>query len=138
MLPQDYYKDLIKLVPVLCVDVIITNPDGQYLLVKRKNDPKKGHWWVIGGRLNHFEEAVDAAKRKALEEASVQLNDLSFVGFYQGFFGKSAFGNHKYHTVSLVFKSIVPKNCQISLDTQSSNWKWSDILPHDFIIENRI
>ena len=37
--------------PILCVDLIIQNSEGEFLLVKRDNHPIKGYDWVPGGRM---------------------------------------------------------------------------------------
>jgi len=49
------YNQIIEVLPILCVDVIIQNKDGEYLLIKRANEPKVGCWWVIGGRVHKGE-----------------------------------------------------------------------------------
>jgi len=55
--------------PILCVDVILRNRKGEYLLLKRLNEPKKGRWWPVGGRVSGG-ELTAAARRKVREEAA--------------------------------------------------------------------
>ena len=63
----DLYGILIDRVPIVCVDVIVRNKKGEYLLVQRNNEPLKGEWWVVGGRLLRGETLADGARRKCLE-----------------------------------------------------------------------
>ena len=64
MIPKEFYKEILKVIPIVCVDIVICNSKGLYLLVKRKNEPLKGWWWVVGGRVLHGETAKEAAARK--------------------------------------------------------------------------
>jgi len=64
---EHLYKEIIKNVPILCIDLIIMYQD-QYLLVKRKESPLKGEWWVPGGRVQIGETVEATAKRKLIEE----------------------------------------------------------------------
>ena len=57
--------------PVVCVDALIIN-ENEYLLVKRKNDPLKNKFWMVGGRLNKNELIVNGIKRKIYEEIGIK------------------------------------------------------------------
>ena len=63
---EDLYKDIIKSVPILCVDILI-NLDDKYLLIKRNDNPLKGEWWVPGGRVLLGEDCISAAKESSLK-----------------------------------------------------------------------
>lgn len=41
LIPADEYARIIEVLPILCVDVIVQNSKGEYLLVKRANEPLK-------------------------------------------------------------------------------------------------
>jgi len=133
MIHIDLYKDIIKLLPIVCVDVIVKNSDGKFLLVKRKNNPLKGQLWLVGGRIEHMEKAQDAAKRKIMEEVGLEVEGIVFEGCYEDNFDKNAFDNVPYHTISLIFScSVKDDTREIKLDNQSSDWAWSDKLPDRF------
>ena len=83
---ETLYRDIIQSIPILCVDIIIKNEKGQFLLIKRSNQPLKGEYWLVGGRINHGENARDAARRKLIEEANIEANQLEFIGIYEGIF----------------------------------------------------
>jgi len=56
MIQENLYKKILEYLPILCVDVIIKDLNGSILLIKRNNEPLKGEWWVIGGRVLHGEK----------------------------------------------------------------------------------
>jgi colanic acid biosynthesis protein WcaH len=134
MIREDLYKKIINCLPIVCVDIIIKNSDNKYLLVKRRNNPLKGEWWVVGGRIDHLEKAKKAAKRKLKQEINLNIDKLSFEGFYEDNFKNNSFENTPYHTISLIFSCKVDNNQQFFLDKQSSEWMWSDKLPDRFTI----
>ena len=132
MIQTDLYKSIIRLLPIVCVDIVVKNTDGKFLLVKRKNNPLKGQWWVVGGRIEHMEKAQDAAKRKLKEEADLEVKDLLFEGCYEDNFDNNAFDDVPYHTISLIFSCIKDDSIDIKLDKQSSDWVGSEKLPDRF------
>ncbi len=49
MLPLATFKTVINSTPLISVDLVIKNNEGQILLGKRTNRPAKGFWFVPGG-----------------------------------------------------------------------------------------
>lgn len=136
LLPLDDYKKIIKSMPILCIDVIIINPQKKYLLVKRKNEPLKSEYWIPGGRIFHYENINNGIDRILHNEVNIIANDLKkfFIGVYQDFFNENSFeSNTKYHTISIVFQINIDNKFQIKLDNQSENYIWSDKLPNRFV-----
>ncbi|HCE45316.1 MAG TPA: hypothetical protein DET40_17385 [Lentisphaeria bacterium] len=133
IIPESKYRQIIACLPILCVDIVI-EVNGLYLLVKRNNAPKKGRWWVPGGRIHKGESAVSAVKRKAMEETGLSIHHVKPLGYYEGVFRNSSFDKTHggYHAISIVFACKASLK-GISLDDQSSGWKL-DSLPGDFKI----
>ena len=124
------YKKISKSVPIFCVDLLIQR-EGKFLLVKRKNNPLKGKFWIIGGRVLLGEDPIEAAHRKAREEVGLDLDGVTFVGYLSDVFNKNSFESTEYHTISLVYLCN-PIVGEIKLDDQSEEWKWGD-LPERFM-----
>jgi len=136
VIPAEVYQNIIAVLPILCVDIVVRNPQGEYLVVKRTNEPKKGTWWVIGGRVFKGETLEEAAARKAKEELNVELTGLCPIGYFEAPFQKKPFGlDGRYHAVSIVFSTVIEDTQVITLDSQSSEWKFSRELPERFIIK---
>jgi len=124
---------MIRVLPVLCVDMILKNDDGEYLLLERKNDPGKGSWWPAGGRVLRGETLEEAAIRKTREETGLTARNLRPVGYFELFSERGPFGaSPMYHTVSIVFSASVDGREKVTLDGQSADWKYAGELPADF------
>ncbi len=133
MIPTEQYNQIIEVLPILCVDVVITNTRGEYLLIKRANEPMKGQWWVIGGRLLKGETLEEAVVRKVREETSLVVEAVQPIGYYEALSQENPFGlDSPLHAVSVVFSTVVNDVQQIRLDDQSLDWKYSVELPADF------
>lgn len=133
LIPKKQYAKIVESVPLLTVDAIIHYQDG-FLLVQRKNEPLKGHWWVIGGRVMKGESVEEAMRRKIHEEVGIEVGVLHLVGIYEDWYEKSAFGVPT-HTCSIVFEAHA-KNDKITLDAQSTSWKVGS-LPKRFVTKLR-
>lgn len=130
---HDLYNEIIGVLPILCVDIAVRNARGHYLLVRRANAPKKGHWWVLGGRVNKGETLEVAAARKLREEAGLSVSELQPVGYMELPSDDHPFGAPgDYHAVSVVFTGMLGDDQQVRLDAQSSEWRWDPELPSDF------
>jgi colanic acid biosynthesis protein WcaH len=133
MIPAEQYSQIIEVLPILCVDVIVMNARGEYLLIKRANQPRKGQWWVIGGRLLKGETLEQAVVRKVLEETSLKVEAVHPIGYYEAVSQENPFGlAPRLHAVSVVFSTVIDDRQQIRLDDQSLEWKFSRELPRDF------
>lgn len=133
-LDQNDYRKLIEMAPILCVDVIL-KLDGKYLLFRRCNEPLRGEWWVIGGRVRKGEDPLAAVTRKLIEETGlVKVDGFQFVGYYNEVFPFSSVGRGPYHTVSLVFTlELCDEDLSaIKLDAQHDSWGVDDDLPPGF------
>jgi colanic acid biosynthesis protein WcaH len=103
LLPQELYEQVVRLLPILCVDLAIERPsDGKFLLVKRGAEPAKGFYWPPGGRIFRGETFFAAAVRKAREETGLEAQPLGVLGVYNTFFPTSNWGSGVgTHTVNV-------------------------------------
>ena len=129
---ESLYKEIIKSIPIVCVDIVI-RLDDQFLLVKRKEEPLKGEWWVPGGRIYLNETLNQSFRNKLSKEIGLVLkDDVSIIGIYEDFFENSSKGTHKYHTVSIVGEINLRSLPEISTDKTISDWKLFTDLPQRF------
>ena len=135
MIPDDRYGEIIEVLPILCVDVIIRNERGEYLLIRRSNEPMKGRWWIIGGRVLKGESLEDAARRLLREEVSLGVDHVTPIGYYEAVAQENPLGlPSRFHAVSVVFGAVIPNDPQVHLDFQSTGWQFSKELPADLLI----
>lgn len=130
-IPPDEYRKICDAVPILCVDLIIRDEHDRYLLVKRKNEPLAGEWWVPGGRVYRNESPTEAARRIAQEEVGQVIYDIELAGVYHEIFRLSAASPNGISTTSIVFQ-CKRTDLNPSLDSQSDAWKWCGSLPSRF------
>ena len=66
----------IKKAATLCV----LQHDESFLLLKRAKEPNKGMYTPVGGKLDPFENPLDAAIRETYEETEIQLDSMKYGG----------------------------------------------------------
>ena len=132
ILPADEYQRILRCIPILCVDVVLTNERGQYLLVRRTNAPMKDVWWVPGGRVLKGESLEAALARKMREELGIAVRSLGPIGYFEVHHEDDPRGGAEgVHQVSVVF-AAEPLSLDIRLDNQSAEWGFFDALPDRF------
>lgn len=55
--------------------------DGKLLLYRRTRAPEAGHWNIVGGKVDHMERSLDAARREAEEETGLAFGRIDFLCF---------------------------------------------------------
>lgn len=135
----ELYDLILKSLSIPCVDILISNFNGEILLVKRKNEPAKNKWWVPGGRVHFGEKRMDAAKRKLRQECGINCNIFTKIGDFEFVF---RIDNLIYHDIATLYGVTVSYN-NVLLDDQSFDYSWksaSDWLnePIDDFIRNII
>jgi len=122
MIPEEEYKEILKKIPICCVDVIIINAENNFLLAKRTNEPAKGKWWLPGGRILKNETIKHAALRKSYEETGLKCKYVKRLGVFETIFDKGPFGS-PVHTVNIIcLMKTNQKN--VLLDKQNNEYLW--------------
>ena len=106
--------------PIPAVHAVITYNE-KHLLLKRKISPLLGGWWIPGGRVNKYEELVDAIKREVHEETGLGCQTIQQVGTI-------TFLIDDIHTISTIF-NITPTGTKVQLNYEHSSYQWVDKLP---------
>lgn len=66
-----------------CNAVIIENEKREFLLVKRKMEPRAGTWDLPGGFLKPGENFFNSVKREVKEELHVEIEVIKITGIYE-------------------------------------------------------
>ena len=130
-LPDQEYKKIINLMPIFCIDFLITW-EKQYLLLQRKEEPLKNDYWVVGGRLFFKETIKDAAKRIQKREIGRYFSKFKEIGFSNYFFPSKP-GSKATHTPAILYKITVTKKFDPIVDRQHNNFIWSNKIPKELI-----
>jgi colanic acid biosynthesis protein WcaH len=138
LLTADEFKFIVKSAPLVSIDLVIENHEGNILLGWRNNLPAKGYWFVPGGRILKDESFSEAFCRIINSETGVELKpaDSGFLGIYEhmypdeNFSGDPSFGTHY---VVLAFRvKLGHTPTQLPKDQHAEYW-WASI---DEILEN--
>lgn len=133
-IPDALYREITRVMPISCVDLLVVDDRGYVLLVRRHNEPAKGQWWLPGGRVHFGETRAAAALRKLHEECGLDalagepeelLTADIILSDGQG--GTS-------HAISTVFLIIVTDHAKLHLDQQSVEAAWRQ--PRVWLAEN--
>ncbi len=122
-IPDELYKEILKTIPFVCVDVVIKNGDS-FFLAKRKNQPAQGQWFLPGGRVLKNEKLADAALRKMSQETGLEGKTERILGVDETMFPEGPYGDTA-HSVNVVFLATTtsPKSAVI-LDDQNDEYQW--------------
>lgn len=124
-IPRDLYRKIHKLLPLVCTDaVVVDRSHKQFLFVRRKNEPQKGDWWFLGGRIFKNEKLREAALRKVKQEAGLPAKIKQELGTYEFFSRTGYFKGTNTHMIAVVFLVEVSATKKVILDWQSSGSKW--------------
>ena len=122
-IPESLYKEISKIMPIPCVDLLVTDREEKVLLVKRKNEPAEGQWWFPGGRVYYGESRQAAAIRKLKEECGLVANDFAEMGTYDVMLNLQKMKGMS-HGITTLFSMKVLDTSPFILDSQSLEADW--------------
>lgn len=138
MLPIEKYREIMETSPICTVDVLFFNSDKtKTLLFKRTNEPLKGVYFSVGGRLLKNESIEECAIRQAKREVGVSIPDdrLVYGGWQEEIHSNSIFEGVSYHAIDFFYGYILESE-DIRLDNQHDEYLWfsvNDKTLHPFI-----
>ena len=125
--PQDF-ADIIRLTPLVAIDLVVRSPDGRILVGYRKNKPAKECFFNPGGRITKNETLAAAFRRISLAELGVerQIEQARFMGVYEHFYAtnnpeRPGFGTHY---VVLAYELTLPQQDWQLPNDQHAEFAW--------------
>ncbi|KAA8732065.1 GDP-mannose mannosyl hydrolase [Acinetobacter qingfengensis] len=96
-LDDDTFKAVIANTPLISIDLVVRNENGEVLLGKRLNAPAKDYWFVPGGRIRK-DETLDQAFVRILQEelgieSDITRSGAKFLGVFEHFYEDNVFDN---------------------------------------------
>jgi ADP-ribose pyrophosphatase YjhB (NUDIX family) len=123
LISEEQYQLIRRTMPIPCVDLVVENPAGEVLLLRRANEPAKGQWWMPGGRVNFGETREGAAARKLQEECSLDALNVRELATRDLFLEFPELGELS-HAITTVFRVDVARVGTVILDSQSTASAW--------------
>ena len=126
---EEDYQKIIKSMPIFCIDFLIKYKD-KYLFIKRTQEPLKGVYWVIGGRLRYKETIQEFAKRVQTREIGRYFSNFKPVGFSNYFFPDLE-ESRATHTPSMLYLVEVDEMFEPDIDDTHCDYIWTTKIPDE-------
>jgi colanic acid biosynthesis protein WcaH len=127
-LSHDELRGVVRLAPLVAIDLIIRNARGEALLGLRNNEPAKGFYFVPGGMILKSETLAQAFARLLKTETNFEgsLEDARLLGAYEHFYDNNRFGDAGYgtHYVTLGYELKINDTAALQSDSQHSELRW--------------
>ncbi|MFV0264620.1 MAG: GDP-mannose mannosyl hydrolase [Kluyvera sp.] len=141
-LSQEAFATVVRSTPLISIDLIVENAQGECLLGKRTNRPAQGYWFVPGGRVQKDETLAQAFTRLTEAELGLGLPITagSFYGVWQHFYDDNFSGtDFSTHYIVLAFRLQVDADALTLPDDQHNDYRWLTppaLLESDNVHEN--
>lgn len=122
LVSEELYSQILRVMPIPCVDLLVVDDVGSVLLLLRRNAPAAGQWWFPGGRVKFGEQRRDAAIRKLEEECGLPSTQFQELGTFDILLESGP--KECSHAITTLFKVQVTSGQSIRLDAQSSEACW--------------
>jgi colanic acid biosynthesis protein WcaH len=127
-LTSDTFATVIDATPLVSIDLLVRNAQGQVLLGYRDNKPAQYTWFVPGGRVRKSETIAEAFARLVSVELGLvwPLDEAEFVGPYEHMYLDNALNreNLTTHYVVLAYTFTVPAEQPLNLKDQHAQSAW--------------
>lgn len=124
------FETVIDSTPLISIDLVVKNSQGQVLLGFRTNRPAQGYWFVPGGRIQKNESMKAAFTRLCQNELGLtcSIEQAKCLGPFEHFYNDSVFGEYvSTHYVVLGYEIVVEES-QLKLPKeQHSQYQWFDV-----------
>lgn len=127
-LDKEIFSSVVEHTPLVSIELMVRNQNGQVLLGQRVNEPACGYWFVPGGRIHKDETLDDAFTRTVKSEIGldVKRSDSRFHGLFEHFYDNNVFSDEfSTHYVALAHEFTIDK--EIQTNNQHSTYKWFEV-----------
>ena len=127
-LDRNAFFEVVRVSPLVSVDLVVRDPSGRTLVGLRNNEPAKDCWFVPGGRICKGERITDAFERVDREElgAPVPHDSARLLGVYEHLY-ETNFAGHPdvgTHYIALAHElTLDPATLDLER-SQHRAWRW--------------
>jgi colanic acid biosynthesis protein WcaH len=137
------FHTVVRLAPLVSIDLIIRNPQDEVLLGLRANEPAKGFYFVPGGIVLKHERLREAFARILKRETNCEgrIEDARLLGAFEHFYEANRFADATFgtHYVVLGYEIAIDDASALKSDAQHTDLRWwseRDLLASDLVHEN--
>lgn len=141
-LGDELFLQISSLIPIVNVDLLVYNNQGQFLLTKR-NDPHCGKGWHVPGGCIRFKETCEERIRKVaqielgISQLSIEKGPVKVFEIIERSYRPIENQNERAHFITMVYKCHVAETYEINngnLTEEDVGYiKWFDKLPDDLL-----
>lgn len=141
-LGEELFLQISSLVPIVNVDLLVYNDNGQFLLARR-DDPHCGKGWHVPGGCIRFKETCEerirkvAQKELGISQISFDKNPIKVFEIIEHEHRPIENQNERAHFITLVYKCYVDDSYKINngnlIEEDAGYIKWFDKLPDDLL-----
>lgn len=126
---DEEFGRIITATPLVSIDLIVRNDQGQALLGFRRNRPASHCWFVPGGRIRKNERLSDALTRIARVELGSDVQRGRLLGAFDHLYDDNALAlpGVGTHYVALGYSCKLPPGARLQADAQHAELRWWDI-----------
>jgi len=134
LLPAAQFAQACEALPLVSIDLVLTDEAGRLLLGLRRNAPARDWWFTPGGRIRKNEPLTEARRRIAAEELGLPQSAVrraTFMGAWDHFYADSVFDpDVSTHYVNLALWLPLTEQEAAALplpkddDAQHAGWQW--------------
>ena len=122
------FAEVIRLTPLVAIDLIVKSKEGQVLVGRRTNEPAKGFLFVPGSRISKNETMAAAFRRITREELGhvVPLDQARFRGVYEHLYATNRFGRPGFgtHYIVLAYELSLELDSATLPSDQHAEYLW--------------
>ena len=121
------FQTVVASTPLISIDLIIENLQGEALLGQRLNKPAQGYWFVPGGRILKDETIEQAFLRLTKEELGneISFSKASFIAPFEHFYNDNFSGeNFSTHYIVLAFRIKLDIQLESLPKDQHQSYQW--------------
>ena len=129
-LDKETFRTVVRSAPLISIDLIVLNSQGQVLLGQRTNRPAQGYWFVPGGRILKDEPMAEAFLRLTKAELGVagDIGTVEFLGVYEHFYTDNFSGtDFSTHYIVLGYRFSCDLDLASLPDAQHQQYRWFDV-----------
>ncbi|PKG82541.1 GDP-mannose mannosyl hydrolase [Colwellia sp. 75C3] len=130
-LDKNTFSTVIESTPLVSIDLVVINKQGQALLGERLNRPAKDFWFVPGGRILKDEAMADAFKRLTKDELGTEysIEQAELLGPFDHFYTDNVFGDEfSTHYVAIAYILKLDQELDnLPMDIQHNGYRWFEL-----------
>jgi colanic acid biosynthesis protein WcaH len=129
-LDKAQFQQIVAATPLISLDLIVRNGQGQVLLGRRLNRPAQGYWFVPGGRVRK-DERLDAAFLRLTQEElglAASRDSARLLGPYEHFYADNFSGTEfTTHYVVLGYELAWQGQQDALPISQHDQYRWFEV-----------